>query len=230
MNKSASNFLTEKCTETYQRLSEKDFEMLSNLNVLQSLYNASRLTSNPRLDDSTTTQLFLIAANLIDALRSFSDRLDMPAPCKYNSTVEFKAIQEAMTRPANTAMASEKLVYERQILAVIALFCSEYKHIVDSLLFERLDKIQPNQDQERKQSVQNNENQPVQNAANQSILNIANQSIANIANRSVQNVVHAEADGSVSFVEALIDVLHRIGCSVSNISWTNDLPQRKPSK
>lgn len=213
IKKTASHFLTEKCSETYQRLSEKDFEMLSNLNVLQSLYNASQLTSEPSLDDDSTAQMLMIAANLIDTLRNYSDRLDMPAPCKYNPTVEYKALQETMKRRADTALPTEKLVYERQILAVIALFCSEYEHIVESLLFERLDKIQPHLD-DKKPTAHCNDNQPAPNIANQSVLDIVNQSVLNIANRSVPNVVHVEADGSVSFIEALIGVLHRIGCSV----------------
>lgn len=176
VNRTASNFLTAKCTETYQRLSEKDFEMLSNLNVLQSLYNAAKLEAGARLDDAATTQLLMIATNLIDVLRNYSERLDMPAPCKYNPSLEHKNISDAMARPTKSASVSEKLVYERQILAVVALFVSDYAHIGESLLFDRMDAIQ-------------------------------------LAPPEIE-VIDVEY-GKESFIEALTEVLHRIGCSVS---------------
>lgn len=150
--------------------------MLSNLNVLQSLYNAARLEAGERLDDAATTQLLMIATNLVDVLRNYAERLDMPAPCKYNPSLEHKNISDAMARPLKSASVSEKLVYERQILAVIALFVSDYAHIGESLLFDRMDTIQ-------------------------------------LAPAEIE-VIDVEY-GKESFIEALIEVLHRIGCSVS---------------
>lgn len=150
--------------------------MLSNLNVLQSLYNATNLESSARLDEAACSQLLMIATNLVDVLRNYSERLDMSAPCKYNPSIEHKNISEAMVRPTKPTPVSEKLVYERQILAVIALFVSDYSHVGESLLFDRL--------------------------------NITNADMGDV------EVIDLEY-GDVSFIEALTDVLHRIGCSVS---------------
>lgn len=140
MNKPAANFLTSKCMETYQRLSEKDFEVLSNLHVLQSLYNATKTNISPKIDESAKNHIIMITTNLIEILRNYYVECLEP-PNKYNPSAECKSISDSIIgeSPTESSSASEKLVYERQMLAVIALFCADFPIISESLLFDRLE-------------------------------------------------------------------------------------------
>lgn len=181
INEKASVFLTSNCTETYQRLSEKDFEVLSQLNALQSLYNTARMMKNERLDETATAQLLMIAANLVEVLCNCADRLDPLSPRKYNPSTQQKIVSKSYHSSDVATEPSEKFVYERQALAVLALFCADYEHIIESLLFERMDALQatPNKQKDAEK--------------------------------------YDPKYKKMSFIEALIEVLQKIGTSVSII-------------
>lgn len=146
--------------ETYQRLSEKDFEVLSNLHVLQSLYNATKTNITPKIDESTKKHIIMITTNLIDILRNYFVECLEP-PNKYNASVECKIIADSIVeaQSESSSSGSEKLVYERQMLAVIALFCADFPTISESLLFDWLEIEQQQIDDEIQQMEVQNENE-----------------------------------------------------------------------
>lgn len=141
----AAEFLTQKGFEKFRGISERDFDTLSSLSVLQSLYNGAKAKQISLLDDSLMKQFRGIANTLIDALKAYTSRLESRTPAKYNPMNEFKNLcEETLKMTADTAKGTpasigcdEKLIYETQVLAVIALICSEFSNATQTLLFEK---------------------------------------------------------------------------------------------
>lgn len=140
---------------------------------------------NERLDVTGTAQLLMIAANLVEVLCNCADRLDPLSPRKYNPSTQHKIVSNSYHSADVPAEPSEKFVYERQALAVLALFCADYKHIIESLLFEPMNNLQAAPSKQKDAEK------------------------------------YDPKYKKMSFIEALIDVLHKIGTSVSIIELSS---------
>lgn len=144
----AAEFLTQKGFERFRGISERDFDTLNSLSVLQSLYNGAKAKQFSLLDDALMKQFKGITNTLIEALKAYTSRLTQRTPAKYNPINEFKTLSEetlkltadaAKGAPSTSIGCDEKLIYEAQVLAVIALICTEFSNATQTLLFEKCD-------------------------------------------------------------------------------------------
>lgn len=145
----AANFLSKKSLERYRGISERDFDILKCLNVLQSIYNGAKSNRLRTLDDKMMKEFTVIINAFIDALRNYFSRITLRTPTKYNAALECKLLSEDMAKTSSTPI-DEKLIYERQMLAVIALLCTDFPNTTHSLLFAKCDvpEEKANQDDE----------------------------------------------------------------------------------
>lgn len=131
----AANFLTSKSFERYRGISERDFDILKCLSALQSIYNGAKSNKLQMLDDNMMTEFTVIMNAFITTLKNYGNRLPLRTPTKYDPVLEHKILAEAMTKI--TISEDEKLMYEKQIIAVIALLCTHFSNITRSLLFDK---------------------------------------------------------------------------------------------
>lgn len=155
----AAEFLTQKGFEKYRGLSERDFDTLNSLSVLQSLYNGAKAKQISLLDDTMLKEFKRISNALIEALKIYASRLTQRTPTKYNPVNEYKTLSEetlkltakmAKEAPASTSASidcDEKLIYETQVLAVIALICTEFENATQTLLFEKCESCATDNDE-----------------------------------------------------------------------------------
>lgn len=147
LNIAATEFLATTCLEKYHGDVERDFGILNCLNELQSIYNDARSKKLRALDNTMAKEFTRITNQFIDALRFYAVRLPLHTPSKYNPALEFKILSDEMAKSNNSngtslPPADEKLFYERQILAVVALFCTEFPQTTQSLLFEKCERVE----------------------------------------------------------------------------------------
>lgn len=137
----AAKFLAQKGLEKYRGISERDFDALNILNALQSLYKGAKASRS--LDDNMMKEFEAIINAFIEALKIYASRLELRTPTKYNPVNEYKTLSEETLKSTTATGAhppsniDEKLIYETQVLAVIALLCAEYPNIAQMLLFEK---------------------------------------------------------------------------------------------
>lgn len=131
--------------EKYRGISERDFDTLNSLSVLQSLYNGAKAKQVSLLDDIVLKEFTDITNTLIEGLKIYASRLTQRTPAKYNPINEYKNLSEetlkltaemAKRTPASIN-CDEKLIYETQVLAVIALLCTEFSNATQTLLFDK---------------------------------------------------------------------------------------------
>ncbi|XP_055300952.1 uncharacterized protein LOC129567734 [Sitodiplosis mosellana] len=156
-NVAAAEFLATKGTEKYRGLSERDFDTLKHLNTLHSIYNGAKAKKFRVLDNNSMKEIAIITNAFIDALKTYASRLTLRTPTKYNSALECKIISEEMAK-ATTANGSgsgttemlvdEKLIYERQMLAVIALLSTDFPNTTQLFLFEKCEESLSNDDED----------------------------------------------------------------------------------
>lgn len=141
----AAEFLIQKGFEKYRGISERDFDILNSLSVLQSLYTGAKSKRLNLLDDTMMKEFKFITNTFMEALKRYACRLTQRTPTKYNPINEYKILSEetlkltaamAKGKPAST-ICDEKLIYETQVLAVIALLCTEFSNTAQTLLFEK---------------------------------------------------------------------------------------------
>lgn len=152
----AAEFLAIKGTEKYRGLSERDFDTLKCLNALQSIYNGAKAKKSRILNNNLIKEFIIITNAFIDALKTYASRLTLRTPTKYNSALECKIISEEVTKTTTSnggtsgktetmsPPVDEKLIYERQMLAVIALICTDFPNTTQSLLLEKCEESSPN--------------------------------------------------------------------------------------
>lgn len=137
----AAKFLAEKGLGKCRGISERDFDTLNSLNALQSLYNGAKTSELRVLDDVKMMELEAITNMFIDALKMYVSPLELRLPTKYNPMSEYKILcDETLKATAVKDQSSnldEKLIYETQVLAVIALLCTEFPNATQMLLFKK---------------------------------------------------------------------------------------------
>lgn len=130
----------------YRGISERDFDTLNSLSVLQSLYNGAKAKQLSLLDDTMMKEFKGITNALIETLKNYASRLTQRAPTKYNPINEYKTLSEETIKltdemakgiPAPPLNCCEKLIYETQVLAVVAELCTEFTNTTQMLLFEK---------------------------------------------------------------------------------------------
>lgn len=145
--------------EKYRGVSERDFDTLNSLSVLQSLYNSAKAKRLRLLGTDMMNEFKVIANTFIDALKMYASRLTLRTPTKYNPIAEYKILSEETLKLAaekakstpETITIDERLIYETQVLAVIALLCTEFPNATHLLLFEKCEES----------AVNDNENEEV---------------------------------------------------------------------
>lgn len=133
----AVNFLTSNSLERYRGISERDFDILKCLNALQSIYSGAKSNNLKMLGDNMMSEFTVIMNAFINTLRNYMNQLTLRTPTKYDAALESKLLAEDMTK--TTMPADEKLMYEKQMLAVIALLCTHFPDITHTLLLEKCD-------------------------------------------------------------------------------------------
>lgn len=156
-NISASAFIALKSIEKYRGLSERDFDTLKCVNILQSIYNGAKAKGLKALDNNLLKEFTMIINAFIDALKSYTSRLKLRTPTKYNAAMEAKLISEEMAKASttNTVLVDEKLIYERQMVAVIALLCTDFPNTTKVLLFEKCEEAPDNENQDDEMDGEN---------------------------------------------------------------------------
>lgn len=146
--------------EKHRGLSERDFDTLNCLNTLQSIYNGAKSRKLHALDNNMMKEFTAVANTFIDILKMYATRLALRTPTKYNPAAECKNLLEDLSKntarnnlrdsdnEASEKSTSEKLVYERQMLAVIALLCTDFPNTTQSLLFEKCEDSSATEDDE----------------------------------------------------------------------------------
>lgn len=159
VNSSAAEFLAAKGLGKHRGLSERDFDTLNSLSALQAMYNGAKAKRLHILDNSMMKEFAIIANTLIDVLKIYTSRLTMRAPTKYNPATEYKMLSEEMTNstasPEELTNVDEKLIYETQALAVIALLCTDFSNVTESLLFEKCEETTPHTDADDEMNGEN---------------------------------------------------------------------------
>lgn len=146
----AAKFLTAKGLEKYNGLVERDFDTLNCLNTLQSIYNGAKTQKLRSLDNHMMKEFTNITNAFIDSLKIYASRLAIRTPNKYNPGTESKILSEELAKNTahnnlhgssdghlETTLSNEKLIYERQLLAVIAILCTDFQNTTPALLFEK---------------------------------------------------------------------------------------------
>lgn len=132
--------------EKHRGISERDFDTLNSLSTLQSLYNGAKAKRLRLLDNTMAKEFSAIVNTFIEGLKIYTGRLTIRTPTKYNPANEYRILSEEISKltssnNTNTADASvnvdEKLIYETQVLAVIALLCTDFPNTTQLLLFEK---------------------------------------------------------------------------------------------
>lgn len=133
--------------EKYCGLSERDFDTLKHLNALQSIYNGAKARGTHVLDDNSLKEVTIITNSFIDAMKIYASRLTLRVPSKYDAPLECKIVAEEMSKTAASQVSDdsdwkmppvgEKLIFERQMLAVISLLCTDFPNVTQTLLFEK---------------------------------------------------------------------------------------------
>lgn len=140
--------------EILKGLNDKDNEFQNNLHLLQSIYYGTQIIGFSTFDGRTTKQINNIATYLIGVLKNYVGQLELKPFNKYNPSAELKVISDNLINEISNrnylrkkgcqaipprfikSSICEKLIYERQMLAVIALLCNEHPCISDRLLRE----------------------------------------------------------------------------------------------
>lgn len=134
--------------ERYRGISERDFDTLNSLNALQSIYNGVKSKNLRALDENMMKEFNIISKYFIRDLKNYASKLSLRTPTKYDAAMEFKLLSEEMTKTNSTNETmpplDQKLIYERQMLAVIALLCTDYPNMTHSLLFEKCEEDSAN--------------------------------------------------------------------------------------
>lgn len=96
----------------------------------------------------------IMTTHLIGVLLNYARQLEVRPFHKYNPSAEHKLISDSVISDVNyqcrtsnipemqkssKTIVSEKLIYERQMIAVIALLCGQHSCILDSLLHDIID-------------------------------------------------------------------------------------------
>lgn len=155
-NVAASNFIKVTSLDTQKGLNDRDSELQNNLHALQSIYNGSNVTGFPQFDEKTKKHITTIVTYLIGVLLNYVRQLEMRPFNKYNPSAEHRVISDSIINTSNLnhqcsalmmptqpkltkTPVYEKLMYERQMLAVIALLCSQHSCIANSIMYDQLD-------------------------------------------------------------------------------------------
>lgn len=133
---------------------DKDNEFQNNLHLLQSIYNGTQSIGFSSFDGRTMKQINYIATYLIGVLINYVRQLELKPFNKYNPSAELKIISDNLINDISDKnhlrgigcqtvsprmirnSVCEKLIYERQMLAVIALLCNQHPCIPNRLLCE----------------------------------------------------------------------------------------------
>lgn len=155
-NKAAVDFIASTSMEILRGFNDKDNEFQNNLHLLQSIYNRTQIIGFSTFDGRTMKQINYIATYLIGVLMNYIRELELKPFNKYNPSAELKVISDnsineiynknhlrgvgCQTISSRLIKSSvcEKLIYERQMLAVIALLCNQHPCIPNRLLCEPL--------------------------------------------------------------------------------------------
>lgn len=141
--------------EKHRGISERDFDTLNSLSTLHSLYNGAKAKRLRLLDSTMMKEFSSIANTFIEALRIYTGRLILRMPTKYNPANEYRILSEDISKstashssnmPGASINVDEKLIYETQVLAVIALLCTDFPNTTQSLLFEKCEEFVANAD------------------------------------------------------------------------------------
>lgn len=159
-NKAALNFIASTSMEMLRGFNDKDNEFQNNLHLLQSIYNGTQIIGFSTLNGKTTKQINYIAKYLIGVLMNYVRQLELKPFNKYNPSAELKVISDNLINEISNknhlrevgcqtisprlikSSACEKLIYECQMLAVIALLCNQHPCIPNILLYEQMNIIQ----------------------------------------------------------------------------------------
>lgn len=126
--------------DTMQLLNQKDATILKHLQYLQMIWNQIDQIKQCRPDEIRIKQIFALAAELIFSLQIYSQQLDLSNFVKYNPTVEYKQLSEAVRKQELNKCANEKLIYESRMLSVLALICNRCASLT-KVLFDQLARI-----------------------------------------------------------------------------------------
>lgn len=152
------------------------------MHALQAIYTSANHTKQYKLDDKTKTQISTQVSELMFVLRSHVDRLEVPPQNRFNPLFEYQRIsssfaglsvsnnnstngvsgvsirQSSVVNQEKPMIFGEKLIYERQMLAVIALFCENFHGFATSILSDKIEQLQlpaenPNNENEMETTV-----------------------------------------------------------------------------
>lgn len=153
-DKAAVDFITSTSIEILRGLNDKDNEFQNNLHLLQSIYNETQTIGFTTFDGRTMKQIKYIATYLIGVLMNYVRQLELKPFNKYNPSAELKMISDNLINEMSNkdhlrgvgcqtisprlikSSICEKLIYELQMLAVIALLCNQHPCIPNRLLCE----------------------------------------------------------------------------------------------
>ncbi|XP_031634094.1 uncharacterized protein LOC116347582 [Contarinia nasturtii] len=150
----AADFIAAKGVEKYCGLTERDFDTLKCLNALQSIYNGAKRRRMRVLDTDSVKEIISITNAFIYAMKSYANRLCLRVPTKYDAGLEAKLISDEMAKPTAN-LIDDKLIYERQILAVISLLCTDFSNVTEIILFEKCEDQETNTDDDDEMDVEN---------------------------------------------------------------------------
>lgn len=157
MDPSTAEFLTAKGLEKHRGISERDFDTLNSLNTLQSMYNGAKAKRLRQLDSTMMKEFIAIVNVFIEGLKIYTSRLTLRTPTKYNPATEYKLLSDEKSTtvtsneadtPETTTNLDEKLIFETQVLAVIALICTDFPNATHSVLFDKCEETETNSDED----------------------------------------------------------------------------------
>lgn len=111
------------------------------------MYNGTKAKRLRLLDNDMMKEFIMITTTFIDGLKIYTGRLTLRTPTKYNPATEYKILSDETAKQTNhTADIDEKLIYETQVLAVIALLCTDVSNTTHTLLFDKCEELARNDD------------------------------------------------------------------------------------
>lgn len=134
-------------------LSPKDGTILEYLNYLERMYNQVDDIKSVRIDAPPIQEISALVNELSALLHAYVQQLDFSRAKKYDASAERKHLSKTVSNDAainrnsgrlrcfddKPCVAGEKLIFERRLLAALALVCSECPSATLSLLDSPID-------------------------------------------------------------------------------------------
>lgn len=129
-------------------LSPRDASLLQHLNYLQRIYNEVDDVKHLRNDAPVVRRIFIMSTEFITFLYHYAIQLDYGRHKTYDVTVECKQLAQSIRNGTafnrgssrlcclddKPCIDGEKLIFERRLLAVLSLICTECYSLTASLL------------------------------------------------------------------------------------------------